>query len=64
MKPGDLVVCNCETDVWYKGIVGMLVGFDHFGRRSIKKGDPLVMYGRGEVIRLARSGLKVIREDR
>ena len=59
MKIGDLVICNCESDTWYKGQVGTLIGFDHFGKFSTLKGDPLVMYS-GGTVRLARAGLEVI----
>jgi hypothetical protein len=63
MKVGDLVVCNCASDVWYKGLIGMLVGFDYFGAWSLEKGDPLVMYSR-ETIRLAGNNLEVVNESR
>jgi hypothetical protein len=54
MKAGDLVVCNCAAAVWYKGLVGVIVGLSKYTK------DPMVMYGNGEVLRLARSGLEVI----
>lgn len=59
MKVGDLVICNCKSDTWYKGQVGTLIGFDHFGKFSTVKGDPLVMYPEGTV-RLAGSALQVV----
>jgi hypothetical protein len=59
MKVGDLVVCNCVSDVWYKGLIGTLVGFDHFGVWSLEKGDPLVMYSQ-ETVRLAGNNLEVV----
>jgi hypothetical protein len=63
MKVGDLVICNCENDTWYKGRIGTLVGFDHFGKFSSEKGDPLVMYLE-DTIRLAGRTLEVISESR
>ena len=59
MKVGDLVRCNCQSETWYQGRVGMLIGFDHFGVYSTEKGDPLVMYLEGTV-RLAGSALEVV----
>tara|TARA_R100000808_G_C2155291_1_gene167347 strand:- start:2086 stop:2280 length:195 start_codon:yes stop_codon:yes gene_type:complete len=64
MNVGDLVVCNCESDAWYKGMTGTLVGFDLHGNFNPTKGDPLVMYGNGETIRLAGTALEVINESR
>ena len=59
MKAGVLVKCHCAADVWYSGLIGMLIGFDHHGRFvSDGKGDPLVMYGNGKTVRLVRSGLE------
>jgi hypothetical protein len=63
MKVGDMVICNCAADVWYKGLIGMLIGYDHHGRYSTEKGDPLVMYPQ-KTMRLARPGLEVINESR
>ena len=60
MNPGDLVVSNCENKTWYQGVVGILVGFDRFGKFSLIKGDPLVMYGNGQTLRLAGTSLSVI----
>jgi hypothetical protein len=54
LNVGDLVRCNCESDVWYRGLVGTLVWFDSMN-------DPHVMYGNGEVIRLAGRNLEVIK---
>jgi hypothetical protein len=51
VKVGDLVICNCKADTWYKGAVGMLVGFSDCTK------DPMVMYYNGEIMRLAKSGL-------
>jgi len=60
MQVGDLVICNCAADVWYRGLIGMLIGYDHFGHYSTEKGDPLVMYP-GGTVRLAGNGLEVVR---
>jgi hypothetical protein len=54
MKVGDLVICRCQTNVWYKDQIGTLVGF----AKDTK--DPMVMYGNGTILRLARSGLEVL----
>ena len=54
VKVGDLVICRCQTDVWYKDQIGTLVGF----AKDTK--DPMVMYGNGTILRLARSGLEVL----
>ena len=53
MKVGDLVTCNCETDTWYKGKVGMVIDFS-------KSKDPQILYYNGKVVRLAGSALEVI----
>ena len=63
MKIGDLVICNCASDVWYKGLIGMFIGYDHFGRYSTLRGDPLVMYLR-ETVRLSGNALEVISASR
>jgi len=54
MKVGDLVVCNCKADTWYKGLIGTLIDW------AVCTRDPLVMYENGEIIRLAKSGLEII----
>ena len=54
MQIGDLVICNCAADVWYRGKPGLLVGFS-----ELPLCDPLVKYG-DRVIRLAKSGLEVL----
>ena len=69
MKVGDLVVCTCDAPVWYKGIPGLLVGFERFGTVQHVSwfqdpnvryvGDPLVKYG-DKTIRLTKSSLTVI----
>ena len=53
MQVGDLVVCNCAADVWYKGKPGLLVGFVPM------LGDALVMYG-DKTLTIARSVLELL----
>ena len=53
MKVGDLVVCNCEAEIWYKGRIGLLIGFEPLLK------DPIVQYGK-RTMRLAGSGLKKV----
>jgi len=48
------VRCVCETDMWYKGVIGLLIGFSEITK------DPMVMYAGGRVLRLARSQLAVV----
>jgi len=57
VKIGDLVMCNCVANVWYKGEVGMLVSFD----RCTK--DPEILYFNNEILSLAKSSLEVISES-
>ena len=52
MKVGDLVVCRCTANVWYKDLPGIIVEIDFLT-------DIHVCYG-SEVVRLARSGLEVL----
>ena len=59
MNVGDLVICNCASNIWYRGLIGMLIGFDDFGHYSTTKGDPLVMYPQG-TMRLVRGALEVV----
>ena len=54
MKIGDLVICNCAANVWYRGEVGMLVDFDTCTK------DPIVLYFNGEALRLARGALEIV----
>ena len=58
MQVGDLVICNCSADTWYKGIPGILAGFDACTR------DPMVAYGNGMLLRLAKSVLEVVSASR
>jgi len=58
MTIGDLVVCHCQLSTWYKGTIGLLIGFSECTR------DPVVMYSNGITLRLAKSGLEVINEGR
>ena len=59
MKVGDLVICNCISDVWYRGLVGVLIGFDYHGMYTTDKGDPLVMYPE-QIMRLTRTNLETV----
>ncbi len=59
MKIGDLVICNCRSDVWYKGQIGMFIGYDLWGKYSTLRGDPLVMYLQ-ETVRLSGTALEVV----
>ena len=64
MQVGDLVVCKPQNkSVWYWGKPGLLVYYDHWGKKSTTKGDPVVQYGNRQV-RLAGSTLEVINEGR
>ena len=53
MKVGDLVVCNCEAEIWYKGRPGLLIGFEPI------LNDPIVQYGK-RTMRLCGSNLKKV----
>ena len=53
MKVGDLVVCNCEAEIWYKGRPGLLIGFEPI------LNDPIVQYGK-RIMRLCGSNLKKV----
>ena len=57
MKVGDLVICNCAAQVWYKGMSGIVVEIDFLK-------DIHVLYGNGEILRLVGSALEVINESR
>ncbi len=61
MKIGDLVICHCESDTWYKGITGMLVGFELNGiEYDYPRGSALVLYDAGRTVLLHRVGLQVV----
>ncbi len=55
MKVGDLVVCNCESDTWYKGVPGIIVKKVRFSTMVCIK---------SKVIELAGLSLEVLRESR
>jgi len=57
MKVGDLVRCVCEADIWYRGVIGVVIGF------AITN-DPEILYPNGKILRLAMAGLEVISESR
>tara|TARA_R110002020_G_scaffold106132_4_gene247243 strand:- start:90 stop:326 length:237 start_codon:yes stop_codon:yes gene_type:complete len=54
IPPGSLVRFNAEAranqtlqkGIWAKRAtgVGLLIGFDHFGRKNPDKGDPLILW--------------------
>jgi len=46
--------------MWYKGLTGMIIGFNHHGRFNQEKGDPLVMFS-GETLRMAGASLEAVR---
>ena len=67
MKVGDMVICTCEADIWYKGLLGTVIYFEHFGKmiNFCKKGSTaMVLYPNGSVQRLTTGGLEVIIENR
>ena len=49
---GDVVVCNCESRVWYKGIPGLVVDINWLG-------DPKVLIN-GKLIELAGSAVEIL----
>ena len=55
---GDLVVCECVGNVWYRGLPGVIIDFEGPG-----KWDPVVSYGH-RTMRLARSSLRLLNESR
>ena len=55
MKVGDLVVCNCNSDTWYKGVPGIIVKKGRFSTMVCIK---------GKVIELAGLNLEILRESR
>lgn len=52
IKIGDVVVCNCESQVWYKGVPGLVVDINWLG-------DPKVLIN-GKLIELARSAVEIL----
>ena len=61
MKVGDLVVCNCPNDTWYKGQIGMLIVFMLNGiPNDDGRGSAVVWYDTGKIIHLMTSALKVV----
>ena len=53
VKVGDLVICHCSANVWWKGLIGTLVEIDWLG-------DAHVLYSNGKIKRLVKSGLEVV----
>jgi len=67
MKAGDLVVCNCPGEIWYKGLPGILLGFNKFGKLLNKRpvkgmADALVFFENGQIVELIPSGLEIYNE--
>ena len=65
MKIGDLVICHCgaapQSMIWYKGLVGMIVGFELNGiPYDYARGAAVVFYDNGKTVHLIRSGLQVV----
>ena len=54
MKVGDVVICSCETNVWYKSTPGVVVDIDWLN-------NVRVLYGNGRVLELTASSLHVIK---
>jgi hypothetical protein len=58
MKIGDLVICNCEAEMWYKGVLGTIISF------SSPTGDPEILYPNGKIMQLNPAYLVVVNESR
>ena len=54
MKVGDIVICNCETNVWHKSTPGVVVDIDWLN-------NVRVLYGSGRVMGWRASSLQVIK---
>jgi hypothetical protein len=54
VKVGDLVICKCNADVWYKNLPGIIVEIDFLK-------DVHVCYGE-KIVRLGRSFIEVLEE--
>ena len=51
MKVGDAVICQCEVDVWYKGVPGIIVEHGNWKTLVLIK---------GKIIDIAPSHLELI----
>ena len=51
MKVGDAVICQCEVDMWYKGVPGIIVETGLWRTLVLIK---------GEIIDIAPSSLELI----
>tara|TARA_E500000331_G_scaffold329257_1_gene349689 strand:- start:1611 stop:1766 length:156 start_codon:yes stop_codon:yes gene_type:complete len=51
MRVGDIVVCNCEFDTWYKGIPGIIVEMGMWTTWVLIS---------GKLIDISRSSLEVV----
>ena len=62
MKVGDLVICNCPGSTWYKGLVGMVIGFVRNGvpRDSSENSEAVVLYGNTQTVELIAHRLQVV----
>jgi hypothetical protein len=60
VKVGDLVVCDCPNDTWYKGQVGMLIEFNADPFHPNGRGSAIVWYATGETIHILTKALKVM----
>ena len=63
MKIGDLIVCHCKANMWYKGIVGILVSFEKFGCDELQwtpGAVACILYPNGNIVKLTPSGLEVL----
>lgn len=55
MKIGDMVVCNCQQQTWYKGVPGVVVNHTMFSTKVLVK---------NKVLELSPNSLEVISENR
>ncbi len=51
MKIGDIVICRCVVDTWYKGVPGIVVEHGRFSTKVLIK---------SEIIELNPSSLEVV----
>ena len=53
MKVGDLIVCDCKSDMWYSGVPGLVVAY-----RGALGSE--ILYFNGKIRRLGRQFLRVL----
>lgn len=64
MKVGDLVICNCEADTPWKGMLGVVIGFWLNGIWNDEaRGSAIVQYDFGREC-LSQQTLEVVSEGR